>query len=247
MVHRKRKLQIIAIDGPVASGKTTVATLLSKKLRFTPIYTGIYYRFFSYLREKGLEMNSGDFSYPHLKKGGIKILVEESTLPGKAPFKCILNGEDITPKLFSLEISRQTSQDSANPEVREIVNGWIMKAVRESRGKGIVAEGRDCSTVLFPYADLKVFLIASPEIRLRRFAEMIKKWEPGNPEEELLGKKIWEEMFQRDRRDSSRAFAPLTVPVGENAFLLDTSFLSIEEVVEKILDVWQAIKRGTPG
>ena len=246
-VHRKRKLRIIAIDGPVASGKTSIATVLSKKLHFVPIYTGVYYRFFSYLKAKVAEMNLRDFSYAHLKKGGLNIFPAEGTSSRDAFVKCLWNGEDITEKLFSLEISRQTSQDSANPETRKIVNGWIKKAVKECRGKGIVAEGRDCSTVLFPQADLKIFLIASPELRLRRSVEMVKKWAPGRSEEKLLWKEIREEMFQRDRRDTLRAFAPLTVPSGENALLLDTSFLSIEEVVEKILDVWHTIRRQTPG
>lgn len=246
-VHHKKRLRIIAIDGPVASGKTTVATVLSKKLHFTPIYTGVYYRLFSYLRKKGGKQGFRRMTYSQLKKGGLKIFPVEGNLPGEVLLRCIWEGEDITEKLLSLEISRRTSQDSAHPEVRKIVNGWIKKAVLECRGKGIVAEGRDCTTVLFPHADLKIFLTASPELRLRRSAEMMKKLGIENTGGKFLWEKIREEIFQRDRRDLHRAFAPLTVPAGINAFLLDTSFLSIEEVVGKILDVWHTITRRTPG
>ncbi len=234
---QKSSFSIITIDGPVGSGKTTVASRLSKRLNFTPIYTGLFYRLFALIAATSEGTDSNAWSIPDWKQIAFRTKPAEGEGSQKFPVRCFFRGIDVTEKLCSPEISEQASLYSEEPKVREIVNHWVRQMVETITKKGIVAEGRDCGSVLFTDADLKVFLSASPEIRVRRLHQNA----PGQSLE-----MVREAMRKRDTRDSSRECAPLTILKGKNAFLLDSSFLTVEEVVEEILDVWRNIRKTRP-
>ena len=219
----------IAIDGPVAAGKTTQAKELAKRLGFIYVDTGAMYRAFAVHKlwlekETGFKvsvetaLNTFDFDIVQ-KEDGQHILVWD---------------KDVTPYLRTPEVSMVASQTSAHPAVRETLMKvqMIMPTMNH-----VIMEGRDIGTVIMPNATLKVFLTAKAEARAqRRWKEQCLNGVTDSYEKTLLLLK------QRDREDSNRAIAPLKQ--ADDAVLVDCTEMSIEETTDKILAFWNAKKPG---
>lgn len=207
---------IIAIDGPSGSGKSTVAERVAKELDAIYLDTGAIYRAVAFMLDNwGVKPESGQVLIGALKK--ISLSLDGSSV--------ILNGVDVTDKIRNTKVSSLASSFSALPEVRKN----LLDVQRSQAGHGIlVAEGRDIGTVVFPEAEIKIFLTASPEVRAkRRWKELAEK---GIRETKSA---ILDKMIIRDKNDSSRNIAPLKM--ADNALLVDTSDKTIEDVVDLIL------------
>jgi len=223
----KRKKFVIAIDGPASSGKSTTAKLLAKKLKCVYIDSGAMYRAVAlYLKDnKILPTSTGrNALLDILNKINIEILYK----PEKNENAILLNGKDISTKIRNSEITNYSSIISTKKIVRE----RMVKLQRMlAKNQSIIMDGRDIGTVVFPDADFKFFLTASLDERAkRRFLEMkYKKYD------NISLKKIKEDLKCRDRRDTNRKISPLKK--AKDAILIDTTNLTIEEQVKKILNI----------
>lgn len=214
----------IAIDGPAGAGKSTIALLLSKHLNLTFIDTGSMYRTVAMLAHQ----NKIKFT----DEPKIIALLKNSTIslhPPKAdsPYCTVtLNSKDITKKLRSQAISWGSSVVATLPKIRS----HLVKLQKQmAKKQSVVMEGRDITSVVLPQADLKIFMTASVESRAkRRHLELVKKGTKQNLSETLS------ETKKRDQQDSSREVDPLKVVPG--AWLLKTTNLTIDQVVDKIVD-----------
>ncbi len=220
------EIKIITIDGPASSGKTTIAKLLAQKLGFLFLESGSLYRMATYL----LLQNFKDIKEILKDEEKLKNFLEKNLRDVKIEFsqdgtKIKWKGKVLKDELRSKEVDENVSIVAEKKTVREI----LTKFMRElAKGKQIIAEGRDMGSVVFPYADLKVFLTANEEIRAkRRYKEIALK-------EKRTLEEILENIKLRDKIDSKRKVAPLKIPEG--AIIIDTSFLTPEEVLNKILE-----------
>nr|WP_295972381.1 (d)CMP kinase [uncultured Bacillus sp.] len=212
----------IAIDGPAAAGKSTVAKIVAKKLSYIYIDTGAMYRAITYkaLKEQADLENEQQLA-------GILAQTQIELVPEKDGQIIYLDGRDVTREIRNTEVTNIVSIVAKHRLIRE----EMLKRQRNfAKEGGIVMDGRDIGTHVLPNAEVKVFLLASVEERaLRRHTENIERGIPSNLEQ------LKEEIFQRDKLDSEREFAPLRK--AENAIEIDTTRLSIEQVVEKIMDL----------
>lgn len=208
---------IIAIDGPSGAGKSTVAKLLSKKLDFEYIDTGAMYRAFAYKFYR----NNIDISEENVNK----VLLETDIDYNKS--NVYLDGENVEDCIRNEQISILASEISKIQSVREkLVN--IQRKIASS--KNIVIDGRDVTTVVFPNAEFKFYITASAQTRSkRRYQELISKGENVSIEE------ILEDINKRDHNDMTRKISPLKI--ADNAIVIDTSDLSIEEVTEELVNI----------
>ena len=212
---------VIAIDGPTASGKGTVASLVAEKLSFHYLDSGALYRLVALASEKrGIEVKNG----PELGLLVPKLLI--SFRNGQI----FLDQEDVTDAIRTENIGLRASTVAVHPEVRSALVG-LQRSFRQS--PGLVADGRDMASVIFPDAVLKVFLTATAAARAeRRHKQLIAKGISAKLSDLL------QDLQERDARDSSRGTAPLLVADG--AKVLETSDLSIDQVVETVLDWYQS-------
>ena len=221
---------IVAIDGYSSCGKSTIAKALAKYAGYTYVDTGAMYRAVAlYAQRIGVaNQESGDKDLlSQLENIHIDFI---QTPEGQ---HVTLNGEDVEAYIRTLEIGNLASQISTIKEVRAFLVAQ-QQAIGEK--KGIVMDGRDIGTVVFPYAELKLFLTASPEVRAeRRFKELQAKGE--NP--------IWEEVLadvnDRDYRDTHRAESPLRQ--ADDAVVVDNSHMSREEQMAKIVEIFDRAAR----
>lgn len=206
---------VITIDGPAASGKSSVSRELARRLGWPWVSTGAFYRGLAYvaLEAKVDDTNAGQLVA--LAKSDLwdVILTSERTL---VHFK----GNDVTDLIASEDVGGIASRISHIPEVRQALLGQ-QRAFAEG-SKGLVAEGRDCGTVVFPAAIVKVYLTASSESRALRRAT-----EHGEDPDKII-----EAQKTRDRQDSTRKAAPLVIP--QNALVLDTSEMTLTNVVDQV-------------
>jgi CMP/dCMP kinase len=211
---------IITIDGPAGAGKSTITKLLSEELGLDCLDTGAMYRVVAWaLKEKKKEGLSGKELIFFLK--GLDFVIEGRGFDQKV----WLGGKDISRTIRTPEISQSASAISMKPEIRSFL---AEKQRAFGKGGGLIAEGRDMGTVIFPRADFKFYLDASLEIRAkRRFDELRQRGQTPSLEE------VKEEMEFRDRQDQQRTLAPLH-PAKE-ALVINTSELSIPDVVQTIL------------
>lgn len=221
MTDREVRLTIV-IDGPAGSGKSTVARRVAQALGITLLDTGAIYRTVALAaRRAGVAWNDGG----HLA-GVAAGLQLQFRLEGERN-RVLLAGEDITDAIREPQISSGASQVSALPEVRRAL--LALQRGFAARGS-LVAEGRDLGTVVFPDAALKVFLSARPDERARRRAlELASAGRPVEVEQ------VRRDQDARDQADSSRAVAPLRA--APDAVTVDTSDLSIDEVVARVLEL----------
>ncbi len=213
------KTFIVAIDGTAGSGKSTTALGLAKKLNFFYLDTGAMYRALT------LSLLKSGFS---LEAEKIKDLIEQTKIDLKKEnnaYRVYLNGRDVTKEIRTPAVNERVSQVSALPLVRE----WMVKKQREiAQRKSVVCEGRDIGTVVFPKADVKIYMRANLlERARRRFKELKKKIVNANLSS------IKNNLAFRDDFDSKRKYSPLRVAKG--AIVIDTTNLSIKEEIELAL------------
>ena len=201
----------IAIDGPSGSGKSSVAKAIANKLGLLHLDTGGMYRTLGYkIIKDNLSLENIDES---LKNLDLKIINK----------KFFLDGEDVSEKIRSNEVSKMASKVSSIKSVREYMVNLQRKI---SSDHDVILDGRDIGTVVFPNAEVKIYLTATPEIRAKR-----RYLEDGSVSYE----KILEDILKRDYDDSHREHSPLKIAQG--AKIIDTDNLNFEEVVEKIIEV----------
>ena len=216
---------LIAIDGPAGSGKSSVAQAVAGELGFIDLNTGAAYRAVALLAlREGVDLEDGALLAEIARRVGLD--AEGARAEGA------LVPED---DLRAPEVSAAASKVSARPEVREVLLSVQREAAQKARGEGgAVVEGRDIGTVVLPEADLKIFLQAAPEERARRRAHQTGR------EAEL--DRIREAIKKRDRRDSERETSPLKP--APDAVILDTTALSLDEVVSRVLDLARGLQKG---
>lgn len=207
--------QIITIDGPAASGKSSVSRELAARLGWRWVSTGAFYRGLAYVaRELKMDLTRGEelAALAHSKEWEV-LLTPEKT-------KVLFRGTDVTDQIGLEGVGNVASLISNNPLVREALLG-AQRACAQGQ-EGLVAEGRDCGTVVFPQAQAKVYLTASSESRAARRAA----------EEGVDPQAIIEAQKQRDQQDTTRKAAPLSVP--EQALVVDTSEMNFDQVVDTV-------------
>lgn len=212
----------IAIDGPAGAGKSSIARLVAKKLSFIYFDTGAMYRAMAlYYLKHGIETKDGAQVESRCDEMDINILFEDGEL------QVYLNGENVSREIRSEQVGNQASVVAQYPKVREKLVSLQRQMAASS---DVIMDGRDIGTVVLPDAEVKIYLTASSAVRAeRRYKELQEK----GIECDL--KKIEEDIIVRDRQDMNREVSPLRQ--AEDAVLLDSSDLSIEEVVERILSI----------
>ena len=210
---------IVAIDGPVASGKSTVARRVAERLGFLYIDTGAMYRAAAWkAMQAGLNLQD---------RTAVAALIEETQIElrqDETGIRVYCDGRDVTREIRRPEVSRWTSAVADNPAVRE-----RLVALQRAMGRngGVVMEGRDIGTVVFPEAEVKVFLDARPEERARRRVEELHAAGLSVSYEETV-----KDLLERDRRDRARPIGALRVPDG--AMVIDSSNVRVEDVVTEV-------------
>ncbi len=209
----------IAIDGPAGAGKSTIAKLIAKKKNLIYVDTGAMYRAVAlYILRQKTDLDDADAVASTCREADITIRYEEGVQV------VYLNGENVNAFLRTEEVGNTASKTSANPAVREHLLNLQRKLAKEN---DCIMDGRDIGTVVLPKAQLKVFLTASSDVRAkRRFDELVAKGEAADFE------KIKADIEKRDYQDMHRDIAPLKQ--AEDARLVDTSDMNIDQVVETI-------------
>jgi len=214
------KKYIITIDGPAGAGKSTVSKILAKKLDYIYLDTGALYRALAYKTLKFKISLDGISALANLCSSTTVVL---KNIDGQ--MKVSVDGEDVEEKIRTEEVGLTASKISTFVVVRE----KLLNLQREAGAQGgIVAEGRDMGSVVFPHADYKFYLNAKLEERIkRRYEELLAK------DASVEYKSIQKDMLARDKQDKQRELAPLKVP--DDAIIIDSDNLSVEEVVKKII------------
>ncbi|MGP4041355.1 (d)CMP kinase [Gracilibacillus sp. D59] len=209
----------IAIDGPAAAGKSTVAKIVAKKLGYIYIDTGAMYRSltFSVIKNQ-IDINNADLVIEHLHNITIDINSNQQVF---------INHENVTDAIRTEEVTKNVSAIASIPEVREEM---VKRQQKLAEKRAVVMDGRDIGTQVIPDAEVKVFLVASVKERAeRRHAENLQKGFPSDLDQ------IKRDIEKRDKMDSERAVSPLKKAPGAKE--IDTTSLSIDEVAEKILSL----------
>jgi cytidylate kinase len=211
---------IIAIDGPSAAGKSTLAKRLAKELGFTYLDTGAMYRALALkvLRE-GIDIGNNGMLTELIGRTAIDLLETGGKL------HVLLDGEDVSDLIRTPEVSQMASKASA----LKIVRQWMLLRQRALGQRGdVVAEGRDIGTVVFPDAEVKIYLDASAQERARRRVEELRRAGRQVSLDETL-----REMIERDKRDSERSLAPLCK--ADDAVAIDSSALDAEALAQTVM------------
>lgn len=212
---------IVAIDGPAGAGKSTVARHLASHFGLLNLETGAMYRAFAL---KALRS-----SIPLDESGPLQELAAETQIrlePGEDENRVLLDDEDVTGLIRNQLVTDAASRVSVFPAIR----AWMVR-LQQAMGAagGVVMEGRDIGTVVFPHADAKIFLDAAPEVRgMRRFDQL-------GPEPAVQAEDVVRELHARDERDRNRADSPLKP--ASDAVLLDSTHLTLDEVVRSAEDI----------
>lgn len=214
-----RKL-IIAIDGPAGAGKSTIAARVARKLGYVNLESGAMYRA---LALKAIENDTSFDDEAALVKLAEKSRIElEPTIGGN---RTLLDGRDVSARIRERDVTEGASRSSVHPKVRE----WMVSHQREmGLGGGVVMEGRDIGTKVFPDADLKVFLDADPVLREQRRMAQQKLAGP-------VDANVAADLRERDRRDRTRAASPLVA--AADAVVIDSTAISEDDVLEKVLEL----------
>ena len=214
----------IAIDGPAGAGKSTIAKAVARELEFIYVDTGAMYRAMAlYLIRQGISPSQKEEMEEACRRADISIVYENGLQ------QVLLNGENVTGQLRSEEVGNMASVSSANPVIRQkLVELQRNLAAREN----VVMDGRDIGTCVLPRADVKIYLTASVKTRaMRRYKELTEKGIACVLEE------IEGDIQDRDERDMSREISPLKQ--AEDAVLVDSSHMNIEEVKGEILRLYR--------
>ena len=210
----------VAIDGPAGAGKSTIAKIVAKEKQFVYVDTGAMFRALAvYFIRQGIKAEEHDKISASLD--GADVTIEY--MNGEQ--QVLLNGENVTPYLRTEEVGNMASASSVNGDVRSKMKELQQKLAATTN---VVMDGRDIGTVVLPNAQVKVYLTASVEVRAkRRYDELIAKGQEADLE------KIKKDIEERDYRDMNREIAPLRQ--AEDAVLIDSSYLTIEESAQAIL------------
>ena len=211
---------VVTVDGPSGAGKGTLCMFLAKKLGFHLLDSGAIYRVLALAAiHHGVDLDSEDALVPIATHLDVQFIAEGDLV------KVILEGEDVSGELRKEETGMAASKVAALPRVREAL---LRRQRAFAEGSGLVADGRDMGTVVFPQAEVKIFLDASAEERANRRLKQLQGKGLDVKFDDLLS-----EIQERDDRDRNRPVAPLRP--AEDALLLDSTSMSIDEVVEKAL------------
>jgi len=217
---------VIAIDGPSASGKGAIAGRVAEALGFHYLESGALYRVLALIALRTTE------------SGEPGLVLAATTMPLRfQDGKVLLSEQDITDEIRSEACGNKASEVARIPAVRQAL---MSRQRRFRQPPGLVADGRDMGTIVFPDAELKIFLTATPEVRAeRRYKQLIDKGIPANL------RSLSRDLAERDERDRKRNVAPL-VPASDSQ-VLDSSALSIDQVVERVLGWWRERNSGGRG
>ena len=220
----------VAVDGPAGAGKSTIAKLVAKKMGYIYVDTGAMYRGLAiHFLKKGIDPEEKEAVVEACRDAEVTIGYESGVQ------QIYLNGENVTDMLRTEEVGNMASRTSAIPEVREKLLELQRSLARE---KDVIMDGRDIGTNILPDADVKIYLTASVETRAkRRYDELKEKGESCDLEE------IARDIKARDERDMTRDIAPLKK--AEDAVLVDSSDMTIEEVVSEICSLCRRTKQET--
>jgi CMP/dCMP kinase len=223
---------IIAIDGPAGSGKSSTARAVAKELGFRHLDSGAFYRALTYA---AMQRGIPAAEWPQLDAARLESF-DITAEPADSGFRMLLAGSDISGPIRRAEVNALVSAMARLPAVR----AWLLGTLRQTaKLSDLVADGRDMGTVVFPAADLKIFLVADPAVRARRRLEQM-----GLPiDDDSIAEEI-DRIEERDRADSSRDVAPLKQ--AEDAVLLDTTDLGFEEQVGRIVELAR-VRQRAPG
>jgi len=217
MTDTQPRRLIIAIDGPAGAGKSTIASRLARKLGYANLESGAMYR--------ALALKAIEWDVSFDDEAALAKLAHDSRIqldPAASGNRVLLDGRDVTQRVREIDVTEGASRVSVHPKVRE----WMVARQQEmGAGGGVVMEGRDIGTKVFPNADVKIFLDADPVVREQRRLQ----------QQNLLGtaaELTAAEIRMRDRRDRTRATSPL-VPAPD-ALMLDSTSLSEEEVLRRV-------------
>jgi len=218
--------KVIAIDGPAGSGKSTTAKILAARLGYKYLDTGAMYRALTWFGlNHGVEPTDGE---------RLRLLAEQVSIEFETREdvnRVVINGQDVTSEIRGPEITAHVSQVSAHPGVRRAM---VVKQQELGKGGNIVAEGRDTTTVVFPDADVKVYLDAAVQTRAeRRLIDMARMGVSSTVDEQIA------DINRRDDFDSSRKHSPLTR--AKDAYVIETTHKTIEEQVEAILTLLKSV------
>ena len=229
---------IVAIDGPAGAGKSTTSRRLAARLGFAMVDTGAIYRTVALAARRRGVLYEDDAALGPLLAGLIIRFAPPPPGDPAAGQRVLLGEEDVSAAIRTPEMSLGASAVSARPVVRAALLDLQRRLAIAAGNRGAVLEGRDIGTVVFPDADAKFFLTASPEVRARRrHAELAARGD-GTPFEQVLA-----DQLKRDRDDSSREVAPLRP--APDAVVFDSSSLSLDEVVEALAaEVRARVARG---
>jgi cytidylate kinase len=223
-VAKSEEGKVITIDGPAGSGKSTTAKLVARELEFLYLDTGALYRAIAVLAlDKGVSLEDGSSLAALARSADLNVRLTDGN-------QRVSSGSlDLTPRIRTAEIDAAVSPVSAVPEVRAAMLS-LQRAQR--RPPGLVAEGRDLGSVVFPDADLKIFMVADLPVRAhRRVIERNAKGESADEQAEMQA------LARRDQLDSSRPVAPLSRP--HDAIDVDTSNLTIREQVARVVTLFR--------
>jgi len=215
-----RKKIVIAVDGPAGSGKSTLAALLARKYNYVNIETGAMYRALALQAiERGVSLDDGARLADLARQSRIELV------PQSERNLVLLDGVDVTDRLRSQDVTDAASRVSIHPPVRE----WMVASQRRmGAGGGVVMEGRDIGTRVFPDAEVKIFLDAAPEVRgTRRFLQ--------SPATEAQAAAVLAELHARDQRDRARASSPLVA--APDAVLIDSTYLTLDQVLARAVEL----------
>lgn len=220
-------MRAIAIDGPAGAGKSSIAKILAKRMGYIYVDTGALYRAVGYfVVSRNISTTDADAVVACLD------LVDVQMRYVDGQQRVFTNGEDVTDKIRTPEISMAASNVSAIPKVREFLFDLQQDIAKNNN---VVMDGRDIGTVVLPNADVKIFLTASPEERAkRRYKELIEKGQNAVFEDVLA------DVITRDHNDSTRATAPLKQ--ADDAVLVDTSDLDFEQSVETLYKIAKEVE-----
>jgi cytidylate kinase len=223
---------VIAIDGPSGVGKSTLGKALARRLGYLYIDSGAVYRAVALkaLALKALALKALDSNTPLYDNTAVARIARDSIIKLEGDpdhLKVFLDGRDVTTEIRLPATSRASSLIATIPEVREAI---VEKLRDMSRAGGVVMDGRDIGTRVFPDAQVKIFLEAAPDVRARRRFE-----EERATRRDVSIEQVTDELEERDRRDRSRDATPLVK--APDALLLDTSTLSLDRVIEYVLEI----------
>lgn len=217
----------IAIDGPAGAGKSSIAKLVAKKLSFVYVDTGAMFRTVAYyFLSQGKDPSDAEMVTEECEKISISIEYKDGAQ------HIFLDGTDVSTEIRQEEVGKNASVVAKNQAVR---NRLLALQRQMAEKQDVIMDGRDIGTVVLPDAQVKIYLTASASVRAeRRYKELVEKGETCDL------KKIEEDIIARDEQDMNREIAPLKQ--AEDAVLVDSSYMTIEEVVDKIIEIVEKVQ-----